>query len=88
MAFGARWGGGLFGRRDQATGGVQDFPDRSARAGQRNLCGLQLWVTGKVVEQSPRPRHPLQVLWRRKAHLYNLLGDLDIPAEVGRMMGP
>src|SRR6266566_5873370 len=77
--------GWLFRARDQAAGDVQDLPDRATGAGQRNLCALQLWVTRKVVEQGPRPRHTLQILGRSKAHLHNLLCDTDIPAEVGRM---
>jgi hypothetical protein len=80
--------GWFFGTRQQAAGGVQDLPDRSTGAGQEDLCYLQFWVTGKVVEQSPRARNPLQVLWRRKTHLHNPLDDPLIPAEVGGMMGP
>jgi hypothetical protein len=49
--------GWLFGTGHQATRGVQDFPDRSTRAGKRDLCSLQLRVTRKVGEQGSRPRH-------------------------------
>ena len=49
--------GWLFGTSDQAGSHMQDLPERSAGAGQRDLCGLQLGVTGKGVEQSPGPRH-------------------------------
>jgi hypothetical protein len=61
-------------------------PFRSTGAGQRDLCGLQLRVTGKIVEQSTRTRHTLQVLWRRKAHFHNPLDHAHIPVEVGSMM--
>jgi len=42
--------GRLFGTCHQAARGVQDLPDRSTGAGQRDVCGLQLRVTGKIVE--------------------------------------
>src|SRR5258708_15415300 len=80
--------GRLFGTCQQAARGVQDLPDRSTGAGQRDVCCLQLRVTGKIVEQGTRPRHTLQVLWRHKTHLHNPLDDADIPAEVGGMMRP
>jgi len=55
----------------------------------RGICAARpLRVTGKVVEQGTRTRHPLQVLWWRKTHLHNPLDDADIPAEVGGMMRP
>jgi len=41
------WVGQLFGTRQQTARGVQDFPDRSTGAGQRDLCCLQLRVTRK-----------------------------------------
>src|SRR6266581_3663120 len=80
--------GWLFGTWHQTTGGVQNLPDGSAGTGERNLCNLQLWITRKIVEQGPRPGHPFQMFWRRKAHLHNTLDDTDIPAKVGRMMCP
>ena len=80
--------GRFFGTRQQAAGGVKDLPDRATGAGQGDLCSLQFRVTGKGVEQSPRARNPLQVLWRSKTHLHNALEDPLIPAEVGGMMGP
>lgn len=72
----------------QTTREVQDLPDRSTGAGKRNVCCLQLGVTGKRVEQSTRARHSLQVLWRRQAHLHNSPDDSSIPGEGGGMMCP
>ena len=51
------WVGRLFATRQQTARGVQDLPDRSTGAGQRDVCCLQLRVTGKRVEQGTRPRH-------------------------------
>jgi hypothetical protein len=54
------WGGSLE-RGTRQPVACRIAPFRSAGAGQRDLCGLQLWVKGKVVEQSPGPRHTRSV---------------------------